>query len=66
MLRRSAIMPITGKISVAAKPFLRKMCAGEVGKLLNPSYADPDDSRPILDFEAPSCVTRSSISAWTH
>ena len=40
------------KISVAVQPLLEKLLAGRVGELLNPDYADPDDPRPILDWEA--------------
>ena len=39
------------KISVAVQPLLEKLLAGRTGELLNPDYADPDDPRPILDWE---------------
>lgn len=39
------------KISVAAQPLLEKLLSGPVAGLINPDYGDPQDRRPILDFQ---------------
>ena len=39
------------KLVASLIPLLEKLTTGRVGALLSPDYADPDDPRPIFDWE---------------
>ena len=39
------------KIIASLGPFLEKLTTGAVGKLISPSYFDPDDQRPIFNWQ---------------
>ena len=40
------------KITNAVGPFLEKLTTGKVASILSPTYDDPNDNRPIIDWEA--------------
>ena len=47
------------RISLAVRPMLEKLLAGQVGELINPDYSDENDPRPILDW--PSVVRQRAV-----